>query len=500
MSHIPCLSELLIRAISQHGDRVAIGQDGRRMTYAQLHDVSDRLAGFLSARGIGKGGTVALLLPSCIEYAVCDIAIVKLGAVKVPLSHMMASEEIVDCLQTAAADALICDSRFAGLRGADVPGIKVWLSTGEGAAGFATWGEALRSEPLNATAQVEPADRAVVVFTGGTTGSPKGIDHRQGPLAACLLSQVLNAEIHREEALLLTTPLPHSAGWFLQAAFYQGARVELMQKFEPEAFVRTALAIGATWTFAVPTMLYRVLDWLGDGKAPPLRTIVYGAAPMDPGRLMQAQERFGRVFIQLYGQSECPNFITRLTKDDHQRQELLRSCGRAVSFGRIEVRRDTGEPCAMGEIGEVYVTSAYTMAGYLSTKAEVEQPFVGAWMRTGDLGYLTAEGYLFLVDRAKDMIITGGLNVYSVEVENALRHDERVNDVAVIGLPDADWGERVVAVVVPNVRVDPESLRLRLRDRISTYKIPKQIEFVDTLPTTRFGKIDKKALRVRHGS
>jgi fatty-acyl-CoA synthase len=493
-----CFSDLLLRAIKLHGDRPAVGMHGTQIGYAELDRASDAFAGFLAAHGIGRGGRVALLLANCIEYVIADIAIHKRGAVKIPLSDMIALEEAESSLRIAGAQALICDHRFIALREAKLPDIRVRVCVGaEGPQhGFQTWSEALRTTPINAVTPVESSDPAVILFTGGTTGKPKGIEHRQGPLGACLMSHILNAEIQPDDILLLSTPLPHSAGWFLAAALYQGARVELMQKFEAQEFLRTACAIGASWTFAVPTMLYRVLAAMRDGeRTPPLRTIVYGAAPMDPSRLEQAGTQFGNVFVQLYGQSECPNFITRLTKDDHTRPELLRSCGRSVPFARVEIRQQPDRAAPDGEIGEVYVKCPYTLAGYLSSGAAIESPYVEHWMRTGDLGYVNQEGYLFLVDRAKDMIITGGLNVYSVEVENALRQNASVSDVAVIGVPDADWGERVVAAIVPRTPVDTEALRNELRSRLASYKIPKQVVLVATLPTTRFGKVDKRALR-----
>jgi fatty-acyl-CoA synthase/long-chain acyl-CoA synthetase len=245
-------------------------------------------------------------------------------------------------------------------------------------------------------------------------------------------------------------------------------------------------------------MLYRLLDAFGPNEAAPasVRTIVYGAAPMNSARTREAIKRFGPVFIQLYGQTECPNYITTLTKADHLDELLLNSCGRAVPFVDVVVRAGTGD-CRTNEVGEVHVRGPYMLADYYRDEHTTTASIVQGWLRTGDLGYLNDGGYLFLVDRAKDMIISGGMNVYSVEVENVLRQHPAVRAAAVVGVPDADWGEAVVAVVVPAEGADAEDIRKFARSRLSGYKAPKRVMFVEDLPVTRIGKVDKKTLRVR---
>ena len=295
--------------------------------------------------------------------------------------------------------------------------------------------------------------------------------------------------------MLLTIAIHNNSGFYDQEYLIQGARLELLPRFEASAFVNTVRDRGVTWTFAVPTMLYRILGEVAGKSAPSsLRTIIYGAAPMDPNRLQEARKIFGDVFVQLYGQSECPNFITRLTKDDHARPDRLRSCGRPVAFAQLRIGDEAELP--PGEIGEVSVACVYAMDGYFNAGPEVENPFFGEWMRTGDLGYVDEAGYLFLVDRLKDMSSSGGMNIYCAEVENALRQDLRVKDAAVIGMPDVDWGERVVAFVVTDGEIDIATLLDGARTRLANYKIPKQVRLVASLPTTRFGKIDKKQLRI----
>jgi fatty-acyl-CoA synthase/long-chain acyl-CoA synthetase len=251
-------------------------------------------------------------------------------------------------------------------------------------------------------------------------------------------------------------------------------------------------------------MIYRLLDELAirPRDTASLRTIVYGAAPITARRLRQGLDALGPVFLQIYGQTEAPNFLTTLAKRDHLRPELHGSCGQPVLLADIAIRRPDGALALPGEAGEVVARSPYTLERYHDDPERTAEAYDGAWLRTGDLGYLDEAGYLFLVDRAKDMIISGGMNVYSSEVENAVQEHPGVRQVVVIGVPHDDWGEAVHAVVVPAGGAGPPLTEAQLiahcRDRLARYKVPKSVEFVDAVPVTAYGKPDKKALRARH--
>jgi fatty-acyl-CoA synthase/long-chain acyl-CoA synthetase len=338
-------------------------------------------------------------------------------------------------------------------------------------------------------------------YTGGTTGKPKCVVHTQGRLAINLLAHLSCGEIGPNEVMLLTTPLPHSAGYHMQACLFAGGHVVLAQRFDPVAIPEICNRHQVTWTFAVPTMLYRLIDALSGQTEPlpSLRTIVYGAAPMSQERIEQALDLFGPVFIQLYGQTECPNYITTLGKADHLDPHLLRSCGRPVPFCTVEILGEGDTPAGIGEVGEITASSPYLFVEYLNNPEQTAKTLIGGRLQTGDLAYRDRDGFLFLVDRAKDMIITGGMNVYSVEVETAIRQHEAIEDVAVIGIPDGDWGEAVTAVVVSNTEISSRDLKAFLSNRLSAYKLPKNVRRVSALPLTPYGKIDKKALRKAYG-
>jgi fatty-acyl-CoA synthase/long-chain acyl-CoA synthetase len=253
----------------------------------------------------------------------------------------------------------------------------------------------------------------------------------------------------------------------------------------------------------VPTMIYRVMDQIHGRKLDfsNLRTILYGAAPITLERLKQGLEIFGPVFTQLFGQSEAPNFITRLKKSDHSlepsKENRLRSCGQPVLMAQVKIVDEDGLEVPRGVEGEIIAKTPYNMIGYHEAPDKTAETLKDGWLYTGDVGMMDEEGYVYLLDRKKDMIISGGFNVYTSEVENVIQQHPEVSQVAVIGVPHPDWGEAVMAVIVPSRSNPPteESILDFCNRYLSKYKRPKKILFADSLPLTAYGKIDKKALR-----
>jgi fatty-acyl-CoA synthase/long-chain acyl-CoA synthetase len=237
-------------------------------------------------------------------------------------------------------------------------------------------------------------------------------------------------------------------------------------------------------------MLYRLLDHPAAGSSDhnALATIVYGAAPINRARLEEGLRKFGKIFLQIYGQTECPNLITTLSKDDHTNPHLLTSCGQAVPLVELRLRPDESGA------GEVEVSSPYLLTEYYKDPVITKEALGDGWLKTGDLARLE-NGYLFLVDRAKDMIISGGMNIYSTEVESVLREHPGVKEAAVVGIPDPDWGEAVTAVVIANDGSTPEAIRQFAKARLSAYKVPKSIHIIMEMPLTQYGKIDKRRVR-----
>lgn len=475
-------------ALRRHRDRIAVESVGRRWTFGDVDHWSRAVAAQLRTLGVEAGDAVALYLGNGVEFVVTDVAVALLGAVKVPVNPLLPVDTVRHIVTATRARVVVVDPGLPA--GGDLPAPVLLVGD------LATDGELAAP-----SAPVGPDARAAIYFTGGTTGRPKGVVHTQASAVAVQYAQLLEAEIVQDDRLLLTTPLAHAAGLFAQSALIRGATSVIEPGFDAEHVLEALRARGITWTFLVPTMLYRLLDALDGPEALALRTVVYGAAPITPGRLARALEVFGPVFVQLYGQTECPNWGTRLAKDDHDpaRPDLLDSCGRASIMADVAVVDEHFAFAPTGDTGEVCLRSPYVLEGYLDDPAATTDKFLpGGWIRTGDVGFLDAGGYLHLRDRYADMVISGGMNVYCREVENVLAGHPAISQVAVIGVPHEDWGEAVHAVIVPDGAADIDEILNWSRGRLAAYARPKSAELVDDLPVTPFGKVDKKALRAPH--
>lgn len=497
--------ELFTRALKRFSARPCLGMGDRMMTYAEVDRASTRLAQALAARGVGHRDAVALYLRNGFEVVIADMAIIKLGAVRTPLNEMLSASDIAYMLEFSEAKALIAHSSFADnltAAAVSVAGVDIRLCVADGGdlAGFEDFQAALDAAPDTLTARpaLQATDPHFIGFTGGTTGRSKGVVHQMAAMATNLLCHTMTAEIAADDHLLIHSPIAHAAGLFVQTALLMGARVTIMSGFDPAKMLRLVEAERITWTFMVPTMIYRVLDHpdLAMRDTTAIRTIFYGAAPITSSRLQQGIDAFGLVFKQLYGQTEAPNFICALEKADHLTPALQRSCGQPTVFCEVVIRDDHGEALPPGEVGEITVRSPFTLAGYYKEPEKTAEAHWGEWLRTGDVGYQTDSGHVFLVDRSKDMIISGGMNVYSTEVEDVVQRHPMVSQVVVIGLPDEDWGETVAAFVVPaKGDFDPDAILTFAKGELAKYKAPKRLIRIDAVPVTAYGKADKKALR-----
>jgi fatty-acyl-CoA synthase len=496
-------------AMRVHRERTAAEFAGETLSYTHLEWWSRAVAAQLRALGVQRGDPVAIYTHNRFEFMVTDVAIARLGAVKVPINFMLAAETVGYILGAVGAVAVVVDDQMAptlaGVLAADgapsphVLGVAGAESVIPGAVAYAARPDD-EPEPFE-PADIQPDHVAAIYFTGGTTGKPKGVVHTQASTVALHLAQMLEGELLQDERMLIMSPMAHGAGLFSQSCLFRGATALLRDGFDVADIVHAIRDEGATWAFLVPTMIYRVLDELeanppAEGELR-IRTIVYGAAPMTPARLERALELFGPVFIQLYAQTESPNWGTRLAKTDHdlRRPELLASCGRASILADVKVVGEDGEELPRGEAGEIALRTDYVLREYLDNPKATEEKFLGDFILTGDIGVMDEDGYVYLKDRKSDMVISGGMNVYCTEVEAVLSRHPAVRSVAVIGVPHPDWGESVLAVVVPGEGFDEAEVREWTRGRLASYARPKSIVTVDALPETAFGKVDKKVLR-----
>ncbi len=510
MRHRSQSSQFMFRnALWRHADKTAVVVGGRSYSYRELDELSTRLAAQLRGLGLNKGDRLAIALRNCVEFAITDLAILKLGAVKVPLNEMLSRSDVSYMIGHSGARMMVVHSSLkdkldkAELATTALAGIVEVDDLGAGVdVGHRDWQQLLAEPAVEFEwGAVEPDDTAFILYTGGTTGRSKGVMHTHRAMMINGLTHIIHGEIAETEKLLLTSPLPHSAGFFLQTAFLQGATVHVHARFDPLAVLDAISRDKVTWTFMVPTMIYRVLDAYDPARHDlrSLRTLVYGAAPIARVRLKEVLEKFGPVLVQLFGQTEVPNFATKLSKADHLDDRFLGSCGQPIITADVRIGGADGRPLGFGEVGEIMARSPYTLECYYNDPDKTAEVYAGEWIKTGDVGYQLASGHVFIVDRSKDMIISGGMNVYSSEVENVVQEYPGVRQVMVIGIPHADWGEAVCAAVIPaGDDLDTDDLIAFCKQRLAAYKVPKVIEVVADIPLTAYGKPDKKALRQKY--
>lgn len=517
-SYPQTLPALFARALQRYADRTALVADGQSLTFRDLDERSARLAAALVESGVEPEDRVAVFVDNRPALVVADLAIARAGATRLPVDPMLSRSELAYILADARAETIVCGPAQVG----DVAAIDAEITSlsrrlvadvdpdsDDLPEGWTTFADAIADAPDEAPeVSVGPDDVAGHYYTGGTTGRPKGVVYTHRSLVACLRAHLAEFAIDGDDVGLLAPPLSHSAGTFCWTSLLAGGRVVLQDGFDPERLLGAIEDHGVTWTFVVPTMLYRLLDHPGldDADLATLDRVLYGAAPMRSDRLREAIDRLGPVFVQFYGQTEVPNLITTFGRQEHARaaergdEDRLASAGQPCLSSAVKiVDPETGESVPQGERGEVVATAPYAFDGYFERPEATAATLRDGWVRTGDVGRLDEAGYLYLLDRLDDVIVTGGLNVHCREVEAAIGRHPAVRGVVVVGVPDDDWGEAVHAVVVadPEADLTAEDLREVVRDDLADYKKPKSVAFVEELPKTSLGKLDRTAVRER---
>ncbi len=485
---------------------------GRTLTYQDLDRRTDALATGLAARGVRRGDRVAMLMRNRPELLEAMFACFKACFCLVPLNARLTGDEVAFHVVDAGATAILTDAPgLAAVREAAVSNALVVVAGGDDEHD-AVDHDRLISEHDAAPPVVPSTDRdelAWLFYTSGTTGRPKGAMLTHGNLSFVTASWLADLTPMTEgDTTLHAAPLTHGAGFHALAAVARGAHQIIPEglQFDPSAILELLAREAVTNTWLVPTQIVMLTDAAAADppSLPHLRSVVYGGAPFAPAELRRALEVFGPVFVQLYGQGETPMTATVLPADDHARvfdgehPERLSSAGFARPGMDVRVFDDEGNEAPTGEVGEVCVQGPAVMLGYWQRPDDTSEALRGGWLHTGDLGRIDEHGYLYLLDRAKDLIITGGANVYAVEVEAVLADHPAVRDVAVIGLPDRTWGELVVAVVVGETSTPPTAAMLAAHCSVlASYKRPRRYEFVDELPRNAYGKVLKRELRVQ---
>lgn len=503
------LSQHIRRGARYWGQRPAVLHNGRSVTYAALYERSCRLANALLGLGLQSGDRVAIHARNCAQLVEIECALYMAGLTKAALNPRYTAAEVTDVMSDSAPAVLIAGEGFTGYT-RSTPGfasVRTLVSLAGERAGYVDYEQLLVSaSPIAPTVAIDPDDVAVLHFSSGSTGKIKAAMQTFGNRQACLRKFLLGADVRigHGDRLALLGPMTHATGMMIQPVLHGGGTLVVFDKYEVEAFLQAVQELRITHVFMVPAMLNMALAHPSIGRfdLSSLRSITYGAAPMAPARILQAWERFGPILSQGYGGSETTSGVTRLSIADHahaiaHRPERLASCGRPHVETEVRVVNARGEDVSGDEIGEVVVRGADVFKGYRGAPELTAEVLVDGWFHTSDLARVDDEGFIYLVDRKKDMVISGGFNVYPTEVEAVLYQHPAVFEACVVGVPDAQWGERVTAVVC--LKADAQATAAELtafcRERLADYKSPRTVDFVADLPKNPSGKIARKLVR-----
>ncbi|EKF21408.1 AMP-binding enzyme family protein [Mycolicibacterium hassiacum DSM 44199] len=492
----------------------ALVDAGRVHTWSQVDERARRLANFVRSRGLMPGDRVMVIARNCIEWPEIAFGLAKAGLITVPVNIRLAPDEVAHIRDDSGARAAIIHADHMAKFLGELTDMSLVLGIGArrelGDNALVTDYETALAGVWSSAPDVgvSPDDLAFILYTSGTTGRAKGVMHTHRGLMYQAADTNLVTEANRSDVMLATTPFFTAGGMVRTVSWlYLGQTMVIHQKFDPEAVIDEIERSGITFTTFIPTMLQRTLAILEDG--PPrdmssLRRISYGSAPVPPGLARRAMDLLGCDLQQRYGLTECGGQATILTPQDHRdilagRTSIATSCGQETPMCHIRVIDEHGENVPAGTVGEIVISSPANAVGYWNRPEQTAETFRPDGLRTGDLGYLDEDNYLHITGRKTDMIISGGFNVYPAEIERVIAHHRDVDLVAVVSVPDPEWGETPVAVVIPKSHVtDRETLTAELtalcRSELAGYKQPRRFEYREEFPLGPAGKILKREI------
>jgi acyl-CoA synthetase (AMP-forming)/AMP-acid ligase II len=500
----PTIGALLRRSYARYADLDALRGGGQVLTYGELGSLVRRAVTGLTELGLKAGDRVVTLAANSVEYVIVDQACFVGGFVRVGLNRRLNPHELPSILATAQPKLLCVDEEWAGHLRAE-PAVRGGLPLLElNPSSIADLTN--RPEPDDDSLTLADAP-AALLFTSGTTGEPKGVVATQHSMAGMVRNVLTTIPVRARERALHAIPLSHAAGQFVPAFACQGADQELLPAFVVDEVLKRVAEDRVALVTAVPTVVGPLAGAALSGKhdVSSLTAIIYGGSPIARADLATAVEAFPDALYQVYAQSEGLLPITVLAPADHraavgEKPELADAAGRAVPFLDLRVVDAAGVPCPAGEPGEVQVRGDTVMKGYFNNpEATAKAIDADGWLRTGDVGYLDESGYLHLVDRLNDLIITGGFNVMPSEVERVLAEMPGVREAAVFGAPDERWGEAIcAAAVLDDPDITLEKVQEFCRTRLARFKVPRRLVVLDSLPYGAAGKVDRKNLRAQY--
>ena len=477
-----------------------------RLTYRELNDRVNRFANALTKMGYKKAERLAILAENTHKYLEVYFAAAKLGMSVTPLNFRLSDSEIEQIVIDSEAVCLLAADGYEelawGLKD-NLPGIKDWITLDNPAEGYHFYENLLQGASAEEPdVDVDEDEMAILMYTGGTTGLPKGVMISHRNIMTSLIAQIICFEFNKKDTTCLILPLFHLAFWPAMCVLMVGGKAVIHRKPDLNEILRLIQDEKCTHINAVPTIYIWILQ-RADVDAydlSSLRFITYAGSPFPPEMLKRCIMKFGNIFFQGYGMTEALG-ATSLEPEDHvlegDKSRLLASAGKAALCAEVRVVDENSRPVAAGQVGEVAVKGKHVMMGYWKNPELTAKTIRNGWYHSGDMGYMDEEGYLFLVDRKADMIVTGGENVYPKETEDVLYEHPAVAMATVVSAPDEKWGERVQAAVVlkPNQTVDEKELIDHCKERLAGYKCPKSVEFWDELPTSPLGKILRKDVK-----
>ncbi|MGE0087203.1 MAG: class I adenylate-forming enzyme family protein [Desulfococcaceae bacterium] len=495
------IAELIDANAHRHPDKTALCDREREFTFQKVREKSEQAAACFQALGVKKGDLVAIMGQNSFDFVFSFFGALKAGAAVVPVNHKLTAAEVDYILENSKA----CLFVFDGSLRAVAEGIQTEIqkmSLDSKSEGFAFLGDAMSNAPVFRPVQIKDGDMAEVLYTSGTTGRPKGCVHTHRSVIAAGMTGAKAIGLNDTDRMLIAMPIWHSSplnNWFMGIFFAAGTAV-LLREYHPLYFLQIIEKRGCTAYFGAPVSYLLPLQKIphfSDFNLSSMKAWIYGGGPIAPETVKKLVSAYkSDRFFQVYGMSETGPTGTVLFPEDHK--EHAGSIGnQALPGAEMKVMKDMQTPAARGETGEIWLKADSMMKEYLGNPQATQDAFCEGWYRTGDMAKIDEHGYLFIVDRIKDMIVTGGENVYSKEVEDRLMEHSGVAEAAVIGIPHAEWGETVHAVVVPAKDADLRENELAdfLSSRLAKFKIPRQFHFAEELPHTPSGKVMKYKLR-----
>nr|WP_106779906.1 AMP-binding protein [Lysinibacillus timonensis] len=485
------IGKLALKSAKAYPNKIAIKFKEISYTYDELIQRAYALASYFQSIGLKKGDRLGILMSNRSEHIELDVAVSFVGLIKVPLNYRLHPEEHEYQIKDSGMVLLIGEADLIQKLKVELPSIIVGNDYENIIKKF--YGQTFENE-------VSEDDLMAIMYTSGTTGNPKGVMLTHRNMVSGALSLAIACEVDYKDTIGHVAPLTHGANFLSHVAWLYGLTQVVYDKFEPHQFIHHLEEDQISIIFLVPTMVNLMVqhEQFDSEKLKTIKSINMAGSPIAAAKLQEAIDKIGTKFVETYGQVEAPMCISIMPRGDLQNR--LDSCGRIGPFVDVKIIDDEGNALPFGEVGEIVAKGPLVMKGYWNNEKATTDTLKDGWLYTGDLGRLDENGYLYIVDRKKEVIISGGVNIYPREVEEVLNKHPYVKETCVIGVPDEKWGESVVAYIVPNGRglIQSEELIELCKNHLASFKKPKEIYIVESLPKSSYGKILKRELVKQH--